>query len=77
MLHKCGKKIETISQKIPTFVEVTGDKLVGGLFSGGGRGGGLGLGGGEFIQNFDKGEIDLIGENFVGNKISLGNIFAN
>ena len=46
MLHKCGKKIETISQKIPTFVEVTGDKLVGGLFSGGGQGGGLGLGGG-------------------------------
>ena len=76
MLHKCGKKIETISQKIPTFVEVTGDKLVGVFFPGGGRGG-LGLGGREFIQNFDKGEIDLIGENFVGNKISLGNVFAN
>ena len=36
MLHKCGKKIETISQKIPTFVEVTGDKLVGVFFPGGG-----------------------------------------
>ena len=36
MLHKCGKKIETISQKIPTFVDVTGDKLVGVFFPGGG-----------------------------------------
>ena len=30
----------------------------------------------EFIQNFHKGEIYLIGENFVGKKFSLGKIFV-
>ena len=37
------------------FVGVTVEKLVGGLFAGGT----------EFIQNFHKGEIYLIGKNFV------------
>ena len=34
ILHKCGKRVETKSEKfwgvIPTFVEMTGEKLVGG-----------------------------------------------
>ena len=34
ILHKCGKRVETKSEKfwgvIPTFVEITGEKLVGG-----------------------------------------------
>ena len=37
ILHKCGKKVETKSQKIlgliPTFIGVTAEKLVGGLFA--------------------------------------------
>ena len=37
------------------FVGVTAGKLIGGLFAGGT----------EFIQNFHKGEIYLIGKNFV------------
>ena len=48
------------------FVGVTAEKLVGNLFAGGA----------EFIQNFHKGEIYLIGENFVGKKFSLGKLFA-
>ena len=48
------------------FVGVTAEKLVGGPF----------CRGAEFIQNFDKGEIYLIGENFVGKKFSLGKTFV-
>ena len=33
-------------------------------------------GGTEFIQNFQKGETYLIGENFVGKKLLLGKIFV-
>ena len=33
--------------------------------------------GGEFIQDFHKGEIYLIKENFVGKKFSLENIFCH
>ena len=37
LLHQCGKSVKTKSQKflglIPTFVEVKGEKLVGGLFA--------------------------------------------
>ena len=44
------------------FAAVTAEKPVGGPFTGGT----------EFIQNFHKGEIYLIGENFVGKKFSLG-----
>ena len=43
------------------FIGVTVEKLVGGLFAGGT----------EFIQNFHKGEIYLLGENFVRKKFSL------
>ena len=46
-------------------VGVKAEKLVGGLFAG--------VTG--FIQNFHKGEIYLIGKNFVGKKFSLGKIF--
>ena len=49
------------------FVGVTAEKLVGNLFAGGA----------EFIQNFHKGEIYLIGENFVGKKFSLGKPFCH
>ena len=52
------------------FVGVETEKLVGGM------GGGLFAGGTEFIQNFHKGEIHLIEENFVGKKFSLGKIFV-
>ena len=49
------------------FVGVKAEKLVvRGLFAGGT----------EFIQNFHKGEIHLIEENFVGKKFSLGKIFV-
>ena len=48
------------------FVGVTVEKLVGSLF----------LPGAEFIQNFHKGEIYFIGENFVGKKISLEKTFC-
>ena len=47
------------------FVGVTAEKLVRGLFTRRT----------ELIPNFHKGEIYLIGENFVGKKFSLGNIF--
>ena len=50
---------------IPMLVGATAENLVGGLFTGGT----------EFIQNFHKGEIYLIGGNFVGKKYSLGKIF--
>ena len=43
------------------FVGVTAEKLVESLFAGGT----------EFIQNFHKGEIYLIGENFIGKKFLL------
>ena len=33
-------------------------------------------GGTEFIQNFQKGETYLIGENLVGKKLLLGKIFV-
>ena len=46
-------------------VEVTAEKLVEGLFTEGT----------EFIQNFHKDKIYLIGENLVGKKFSLGKIF--
>ena len=46
------------------FVGVTAGKLIGDLFAGGT----------EFIQNFHKGEIYLIGKNFVGKKLSLGKL---
>ena len=46
-------------------VEVTAEKLVEGLFTEGT----------EFIQNFHKGKIYLIGKNLVGKKFSLGKIF--
>ena len=46
------------------FVGVTVEKLVGDLFAGGT----------EFIQNFHKGEIYLLGENFVRKKFLLGKI---
>ena len=48
------------------FVGVTAEKLVGGPF----------CQGAEFISNFHKGEIYLIGENFVRKKLSLGKIFV-
>ena len=48
------------------FVGVMAGKLIGGLFAGGT----------EFIQNFHKGEIYLIGKNFVGKKLSLGKLFV-
>ena len=48
------------------FVGVMAGKLIGGLFAGGT----------EFIQNFHKGEIYLIGKNFVGKKLSLGKVFV-
>ena len=51
----------------------TAEKLVRGFFAGGMGGGG---GGGELIQNFRKGEIYLIWENFVRKKFSLGKIFV-
>ena len=47
------------------FIGVTAEKLVGGLFTWETK----------FIQNFHKGEIYLIGENFVGKNFSLGKIF--
>ena len=47
-------------------VGVTAEKLVGRLF----------CRATEFIQNFHKGEIYLIGENFVWKKFSLGKIFV-
>ena len=47
----------------------TAEKLVRGFFAGG-------MGGGELIQNFRKGEIYLIWENFVRKKFSLGKIFV-
>ena len=47
-------------------VVVTAEKLVGGLFAGGT----------EFIQNFHRGEIYLVEENFAGKKFSLGKIFV-
>ena len=50
---------------IPLFVGAIAEKLVGGLFTRGT----------EFIQNFHKGKIYLIGENFVGKKYSSGKIF--
>ena len=46
-------------------VGVTVEKLVGGL-----------AGGTQFIQNFHKGEIYIIGENFVGKEFSLGKMFV-
>ena len=49
----------------------TAEKLVRGFFAGG-----MGGGGGELIQNFRKGEIYLIWENFVWKKFSLGKIFV-
>ena len=48
-------------------IGVTTEKLVGGGFF---------IGGTEFIQNFHKGEIYLIGENFPGKRFSLGKIFV-
>ena len=57
---------ENFEGLIPMFVGVTAEKLVGGVF----------FPGTEFIQNFHKGEIYLIGENFVGKKFSLGKIFV-
>ena len=47
------------------FVGFTVEKLVGAFWLGA-----------EFIQNFDKGEIYLIGESFVGKKFSLRKIFV-
>ena len=59
---------------IPMSVGGTAEKLVRGFFAGGmGRGEG---GGGGLIQNFRKGEIYLIWENFVRKKFSLGKIFV-
>ena len=54
---------------IPMSVGGTAEKLVRGFFAGG-------MGGGELIQNFRKGEIYLIWENFVRKKFSLGKIFV-
>ena len=48
------------------FVGVTVEKLVGGLFAGGT----------EFIQNFHKGEIDLIEENFVRKSFRWGKFLS-
>ena len=45
---------------MPTFVVVTAENLVGGIFDEEA----------EFIQNFQKGEIYLTEENFVGKKFS-------
>ena len=47
------------------FAGVTAEKLVGGL-----------LPGAEFIQNFHKGEIYLIRENYLRKKFLLGKIFV-
>ena len=47
------------------FVGVTAEKLVGGFFTGVA----------EFFQNFHKGEIYPVGENFDGKKFLLGKIF--
>ena len=70
-LHKCGKKVETIIQKI-----FGSDPYVGSSYSGKtGRGGFLSERGG-FLQNFQKGEIYLIGENFFGKKFLLGKVFV-
>ena len=73
-LEICGKKVESISQKIlgsNPFVcrSYSGKTDRGALLSEGG-GGEV-----EFIQNFYKGEIYLIRENFVGKKFSLFRYF--
>ena len=47
------------------FAGVTAEKLVGGL-----------LPGGQIIQNFHKGEIYLIGKNYLRKKLLLGEIFV-
>ena len=51
---------------IPTFVGVTAEKLIGRPF----------CRGTQYVQNLHKGEIYLIGENFVGENFSLGKIFV-
>ena len=72
VLHKCCRKVETISQKIwgsnPYVCRNYSGKTDRGPF----------CWGAEFIQNFGEiyGEIYLIGENFVGKKFSLGKIFV-
>ena len=48
------------------FLGVTAKKMLGGFFAGGTG----------FIQKFHKREIYLIGENFVGKKFSLREIFV-
>ena len=69
-----GKKVESISQKI-----LGSNPFVCRSYSGKTGRGPFFLrvgGGGEFIQNFHKGEIYLIRENFVGKKFSLFRHFS-
>ena len=60
MVKRLKLQVKKFWRLTPTFVVVTAENLVGGIFDEEA----------EFIQNFQKGEIYLTEENFVGKKFS-------